>query len=295
MYPSDWCGPPGGGTIGEAWTSPEGLSTLPEYAQWIKDENAAQPEGPNHPSVLFNAMIHPLIPYGIQGTIWYQGENNSGKAFAYRTLFPALIKSWRDAWGEGDFPFLYVQLAPWISTERDWAELREAQLFALKASPRTAMAVITDYGDCGDVHPRHKEPVGARLALAARKIAYGQDLVYSGPIYKSMKIHDDAMTLSFDHIGSGLTAKGGQLKGFVIAGKDRKFVDAKASIVGGDKVVVSSPNITHPVAVRFGWADCPDVNLFNREGLPASPFRTDDWPTDALCERYCQMLWMEPF
>ncbi len=272
-----------GGTFAEAWTSPEGFKTLPEYASWIADEYAKKPDGPNHPSVLYNAMIHPLVPYAIRGAIWYQGESNAGKAFKYRELFPTMIKSWRDAWGQGDFPFLFVQLAPFgkITTEpgdSNWAELREAQLLTTKTCPSTGMAVITDLGDPADIHPRQKEPVGARLALAARKIAYGENIVYSGPIYKGMKRGRTEITVYFDHVGGGLAAKDGELKGFEIAGADQKFVNATAKIVGGNKVVVSSPTITNPVAVRYGWSNCPIVNLFNAEGLPASPFRTDDFP-----------------
>jgi len=272
-----------GGTFAEAWTSPEGFKAMPDYGSWVADENSKKPTGPNHPSVLYNAMINPLIPYAIKGAIWYQGESNAGAAFKYRTLFPMMIKSWRDAWGEGDFTFLFVQLAPFMKInpepeESAWAELREAQLLTTKTSPKAGMAVITDVGDPGNIHPTKKEPVGGRLALAARGIAYGQNIVYSGPIYKGMKRSGASIMLYFDNVGGGLVAKDGDLKGFTVAGADKKFVNATAKIIGGNKVVVSSPSVTNAVAARYGWANCPVVNLFNAEGLPASPFRTDDFP-----------------
>lgn len=272
-----------GGTFAEAWTSLEGFKALPEYSSWIADEYAAKVnDGPNRPSVLYNAMVNPLVPYAIKGAIWYQGEANSNKAYKYRTLFPTMIKSWRDAWGEGNFPFLFVQLAPYMKIqskpqESHWAELREAQLFTANACPNTAMAVITDVGNPDDIHPTQKEPVGARLAIAARKIAYGENIVFSGPIYKGMKVCKNSIKLYFNHVGGGLVAKGGELTGFTIAGKDRKFVNATAKIVDDNKVIVSSPAVTQPVAVRYGWAHCPVVNLWNKEDLPASPFRTDDF------------------
>lgn len=272
-----------GGTFAQAWTSPQGLKALPEYDQWVKDENEKQASGPNHASVLYNAMINPLIPYAVKGAIWYQGEANAGKAYQYITLFPGMIKSWREAWGEGDFPFLFVQLAPFtVGWHESWAELREAQLLTLKNSPRTGMAVTTDVGNPTNIHPTDKEPVGARLALAARKIAYGQNIVFSGPIYKGMKRDAKGITLYFDHVGSGLVAKDGDLKGFMLAGADNKFVEAKASIVGGNKVLVTNPAVADPANVRYGWTDCPVVNLFNKEGLPASPFRTDSLPMTTM-------------
>ncbi len=234
------------------------------------------------PSALFNAMVAPLIPYAIRGVIWYQGESNVGRAYQYRKLFPALIASWRKAWGQGDFPFLFVQLANYLPrrsepSESAWAELREAQLLTFKTVPNTGMAVAIDIGEADDIHPRNKQDVGKRLALAALAIAYGQKIVWSGPIYRSMRIEGNRIRLFFDHVGSGLVAKGDKLVGFAIAGKDRKFVWAKAEIEG-DTVVVWSEQVPEPVAVRYGWADNPECNLYNREGLPASPFRTDDWP-----------------
>jgi len=234
------------------------------------------------PCSLFNGMIAPLAPYAMRGVIWYQGESNARNAAAYRRTFPALIRSWRKAWGQGDFPFLFVQLAnfhqqPAQPVESQWAELREAQTMAL-AVPNTAMAVAIDIGEADDIHPKNKQDVGRRLALGALKLAYGRDIVHSGPIYKSMTTENGAIRLRFGHVGSGLIAKdGGVLKGFAVAGEDRRFVWAEAHI-DGDSVVVSSRQVARPVAVRYGWADNPDCNLYNREGLPASPFRTDDWP-----------------
>ena len=276
-----------GGTFAQAWMSPDGWKALPEYGQWVAAENAKQATGPNHPSVLYNAMINPLIPYAIKGAIWYQGESNAGRAYQYISLFPNMIESWRNAWKQGDFPFLFVQLAPFEGPARSlmaesWAELRESQLLTAKTCPNTGMAVITDAGDPVDIHPTRKEPVGARLALAARKIAYGQDIVHSGPIYKGMKKTGGSIRLYFDSIGSGLVAKDGALKGFTIAGADNVFVEATASILDGNKVIVSSPMVANPVSVRYGWSNCPDVNLFNAEGIPATPFRTDSLPMKTM-------------
>lgn len=237
---------------------------------------------PNTPTVLYNAMIHPLRPFAFRGAIWYQGESNAGRAYEYRKLFPTMIESWRKAWGGDDFPFLFVQLAPWQAIdsepkESNWAELREAQLLTAEHVKNTGMAVITDVGDPKDIHPRQKAPVGARLALAARALAYKEKITYSGPIYDRMHIEANKIVLSFKHVGKGLEARDGELHGFAIAGKDRKFHNAQARIVG-DKVEVWSDKVPSPVAVRYGWANCPVVNLWNKDGLPASPFRTDDFP-----------------
>ena len=243
------------------------------------------PFGPGHPhspAGLYNAMIAPLIPYGIQGAIWYQGESNVSRAYQYRKLFRAMIQNWRSDWRQGDFPFLFVQLANFMAvnpepTESAWAELREAQLMTL-ALQNTGMAVIIDIGEAKDIHPKNKQDVGKRLALWALARTYRKGLIYSGPIYDSMKVEGNKIVLSFDNIGGGLVCEGGQpLKGFAIAGADRKFVWARATIEG-DTVVVSSDKVSQPVAVRYAWADNPVCNLYNKEGLPASPFRTDDWP-----------------
>ena len=237
----------------------------------------------NTPTVLFNAMIAPLVPYGIRGAIWYQGESNASRAYQYRTLFPTMILDWRRHWAQGDFPFLFVQLANFLPVdpkpvESDWAELREAQLHTL-AFPKTGMACAIDIGEEKDIHPKNKQDVGKRLALAARHIAYGEtDLVFSGPIYRFMEVETGKIRLHFDHVGGGLVAKdGNELTGFAIADKAGKFVWAEAEI-DGDTVVVSSPKVPEPAAVRYGWANNPVCNLYNKEGLPASPFRTDSWP-----------------
>ncbi|MFC1692815.1 sialate O-acetylesterase [Candidatus Latescibacterota bacterium] len=237
---------------------------------------------PHIPSWVHNAMIAPLVPYAIKGVIWYQGESNSGRAYQYRKLLPALINDWRRLFGQGDFPFLIVQLANIREPDKEpqentWAELREAQLMALDV-PRTALAVTIDIGDAHHVHPKNKQDVGKRLALGALKVAYNRDIVHSGPIYDSKTVRDGMIHLRFTNIGSGLvTTVGESLKGFAIAGEDKKFVWAKA-LIEGDEVIVRSDDVPNPVAVRYGWAMNPVCNLYNREGLPASPFRTDDWP-----------------
>ncbi|MEI6491626.1 MAG: sialate O-acetylesterase [Verrucomicrobiota bacterium] len=222
-------------------------------------------------TALFNGMVAPLIPYAIKGVIWYQGESNNGKPFEYRTLFPRLIADWREKWGEGDFPFLFVQIAPY---KDDVPEVREAQFLTWKKTPNTAMAVTVDVGDANNIHPKQKEPVGQRLAIAARALVYGEKIEYSGPEYDSMKVDKNRAILNFNHIGSGLVAKDGPLKGFTIAGADKHFVEAKAEI-RGDTVVVTSEQISSPAAVRYGFTNIPDGNLWNKEGLPASTFRTD--------------------
>jgi sialate O-acetylesterase len=233
------------------------------------------------PLGLYNGMIAPLLNYTIKGVIWYQGESNTARPREYQKLFPALIADWRRQWNQGDFPFLYVQLANYMQakdqpSESNWAELREAQLRTLTV-PDTAMAVAIDIGEWNDVHPLNKEDVGKRLALGAQKVAYGDEtVVYSGPVYQSMKIEGKRINLTFTHIGSGLIAKGGELKHFAIAAADKKFVWAKAKIQG-DKVIVWNDDIPNPVAVRYAWADNPEgANLYDKEGLPASPFRTDE-------------------
>jgi len=267
-----------------------------QLAQWRQDSDKAESDGapvptaptapddprrnPWRPSGLFNAMIMPLTPYAIRGAIWYQGESNAGRAAQYRKLFPAMIRDWRRVWEEGDFPFLFVQLANW-SVPRpgsDWSELREAQLMTLSL-PKTGMAVTIDIGDASDIHPKNKQDVGYRLALAAQAIAYGRDVIYSGPIYESMAVEGEKVRLRFKYVYDGLMAKNSpsqNVSGFEIAGADHKFVAAEAKI-DGDTVVVRSEKAPHPVAVRYAWAMNPYCNLYNRAGLPASPFRTDDW------------------
>lgn len=304
LIQSDW-----GGSPAEVWMSQAALEANADYKANILDKypdalKAAQdniakhkaskattpaPRLPWKPTELYNGMIHPILGYGIKGAIWYQGESNAGRAYQYRSLFADMIKNWRKDWGQGDFPFLFVQLAPWDKNkkrsleditkepvESDWAELREAQSLTLKL-PKTGMVVITDVGDKDDIHPTKKQPVGERLALAARALVYNEKIVYSGPMYKNMKVKGNVVTLSFDHVGSGLEAKGSKLTGFAICGEDKKWVWADAE-TDGKVVTVSNASVAKPIAVRYGWADFPVVNLFNKEGLPASPFRTDEFP-----------------
>ena len=238
------------------------------------------------PLGLYNAMIAPLLPYSIKGVIWYQGEANANRPAEYSQLFPALIKNWRIKWAGmhtmQDFPFLYVQLTSFMASQpqpanSNWAQLREAQLKTL-AVPNTAMVVTTDIGEWNDIHPLNKEDVGKRLALAAGKLAYNDSLtISSGPLYQNMTREGNKIILQFTNTGSGLIAKNGDLKHFAIAGPDRKFRWAHAEIVN-NKVVVWHEDISDPVAVRYAWADNPgEANLFNKEGLPASPFRTDNF------------------
>jgi sialate O-acetylesterase len=231
------------------------------------------------PSIYYNGMLAPLLPYAIRGAIWYQGESNTGRPAEYQTVFTAMIKNWRHDWHQGTFPFLFVQLAPFMKIEPEpqesaWAELREAQRLTSLTVPNTALAVIADAGDEKDIHPKRKDIVGARLALAARAIAYDEKIEYSGPVYDHMNVEGDRVVLTFRHVGGGLVARGGSVQGFTIAGKDRRFVNAEARIQDA-KVVVWSPRVTEPVTVRFGWANYPVVNLWNNEGLPASPFSTE--------------------
>jgi sialate O-acetylesterase len=308
-----------GGSPAEVWIRNELLAAHPDYrrqiletypaqeqnyraelAKWEAEAAALAKDGktpsrgrpwqPWRPSELYNGMIAPLVPYGIRGAIWYQGESNADRAWQYRTLFPDMIRNWRVDWDQGDFAFLAVQLAPWDKNrkrapyeieseigESAWAELREAQFIATKSLPAVGLAVITDVGDKDDIHPAKKAPVGGRLALLARSIAYRERLVANGPTFRKMKIKDGVVKLDFDHIGGGLESRGGTLRGFTLCGADRKFMPALGEIQG-DQVVLHTPMIPEPVAVRYGWADYPMVNLFNREGLPASPFRTDDFP-----------------
>ncbi len=248
--------------------------------------SAAVAIGPNsYPTLLSNGMISPLIPFAIKGAIWYQGEANDHRAFQYRKAFPLMITDWRRRWGLGDFPFYFVQLASFNANNGNsekgsgWAELREAQTMTLSL-PNTGMAVTTDIGEAKDIHPRNKQDVGKRLAAIALNKNYNLANEYSGPVYQSMKIIGDTIVLSFTHLGSGLVAKNkyGYLQGFEIAGADKKFYFAKA-FIKDNSVVVFNENVTRPAAVRFGWADdAGENNLFNKEGFPAGPFRTDNWP-----------------
>jgi len=233
----------------------------------------------HRPGNLYNGMIAPLCPYAIRGGIWYQGESNAGRAQTYGLQLATMIRNWRADWGY-EFPFAWVQLPNFQTpqsqpSEGGWALVREQMLQTL-AVPKTGMAVTIELGEANNIHPKNKQDVGKRLALWALAEVYGKDIVYSGPIYKDMKREDGRIILSFDHVDGGLVAKGGKLRGFAIAGEDRQFVWAEAGIEG-DTVVVSSPEVKQPVAVRYAWASNPDCNLYNKAGLPASPFRTDQW------------------
>ncbi|WP_224997794.1 sialate O-acetylesterase [Cesiribacter sp. SM1] len=252
--------------------------------KYMKDLEPAIPTIKNYhkyPTYLYNAMINPVIPYGIRGFIWYQGEDNVSAPQDYRTLFPMLISDWRIRWKQGYLPFLYVQLANYMEqkaepAESNWAALREAQAMAL-AQPNTAMASIIDVGEADDIHPKNKQEVGRRLALLAKNMVYNKPVQAYGPLYQSAEIAGDQVKINFTETGSGLATRGnGQLKGFAIAGSDGKFYWANAAI-DGNGVIVSSEKVKKPVAVRYAWADNPDANLINNEGLPAVPFRTDNW------------------
>ena len=301
-----------GGTPAESWTSRAALETnlelqslvdaydkavfnYPDSLQKFKDNEAALLKkqvaedktpllqkliAPTDPlrytrscSVLFNAMINPLIPYAFKGVIWYQGEGNSSRAKQYQTLFPTMIADWRRQWNIGDFPFLFVQIAPHRGMT---PEIREAQLLTWQKTPNTAMIVTIDCGDTADIHPSNKRPVGERLALAARALAYGEkNLAYSGPVYQAFKVMDNKIILSFTHIANGLVAKDSDdLWGFTISEDGKTFFPAKAEIKG-NSVIVYNENMSKPKAVRYAFINNANGNLFNSEGLPASPFRTD--------------------
>ncbi|HEY8938353.1 MAG TPA: sialate O-acetylesterase [Cyclobacteriaceae bacterium] len=263
-----------------------GASKISLAGKWLytKDLEPAFPKILNYqyyPTVLFNAMIHPVIPYGIKGFIWYQGEANAQAAYNYRKLFPMLITDWRKRWQQGNLPFLFVQLANYMKTkplpsESEWAELREAQTLTL-SQPNTGMACIIDIGEANDIHPKNKQEVGRRLALIANKLAYRQNVIAYGPTYKNYKKEGNRIRISFTNTGSGLSTKDGkEVTGFAIAGKDKQFYWAKA-IIEGNEIIVYSDKVAGPVAVRYAWADNPECNLINSEHLPAIPFRTDEW------------------
>jgi sialate O-acetylesterase len=232
----------------------------------------------HQPTVLFNGMIHPAIPYAIRGAIWYQGESIVGGSNGI-TLYPhvmeTMVKTWRKLWGEGDFPFYAVQL-PALQNISNNPRVREGQA-AILSLPNTGLAVTLDIGDPKDVHPHNKEPLGDRLMRIALANVYHRNLEFSGPVYESMTVEGMTIRVKFSHLGGGLVAKDGPLKWFQISGADRQFVDADAKI-DGDSVVVSRPDVTMPEAVRYAWDNYPDgCNLYNAAGLPAAPFRTDQW------------------
>ena len=311
-----------GGTRIEPWTPPVGLDAVPalesiskevqdvqanyreqlpekmrDIEAWIAETRKALETGahltqmPNNthplahqgrPTALYNGMVHPILPYAIRGALWYQGESNLRDGMLYHEKMKALINGWREVWGQGDFPFYFVQLAPFNYGGRDASpfflpQIWEAQAATL-ALPNTGMAVITDIGNLRDIHPRNKQEVGRRLALWALAKTYGrEDVTHSGPLYKSMAVEGNAIRLTFDAVGSGLMAQDEKpLTWFEIAGEDKQFVEAQATI-DGDTIIVSSEAVAKPVAARFGWHQSAEPNFVNKEGLPASPFRTDSW------------------
>lgn len=306
-----------GGTPAEAWTSQEALEAEPalasilegaekkraDYAdamqQWRSDVEAAKASGsepPAEPALpfsvrnrhmptgLYNGMIHPLIPFGIRGVVWYQGESNTWRAHQYRTLLPVMIADWRSRWGVGDFPFGIVQIANYFDPRfppinGSWPELREAQLMTAQSVPQTGLVVTTDVGNPTDIHPTDKKTVGDRLAQWALGTTYDKDVVPSGPMFREAEYKDGTFILHFDHAGTGLATSDGQpVRGVVIGEEPKKFRWATVEIQG-DTLVVTSDRYKNPTSVRYGWADNPNWgNLTNKEGLPASPFRTDDWP-----------------
>jgi len=270
------------GRSGEMWLEASGKKQSLE-GEW-KYSNTLEPAMPKverfnwKPGVLYNGMIQPIAGYGIRGAIWYQGESNADKPHLYNELFEAMIEDWRIRWRQGNFPFLFVQLANFMERkdlpqESQWAELREAQTQALQL-PNTGMATIIDIGEANDIHPRNKQDVGRRLWAAARKVVFNEEVVFSGPSFSSQEIQGDRIILSFDQVGSGLMTTSGDPVGFAIAGADKQFVWAEAKIEG-DQVVVWNDQIANPEYVRYAWADNPACNLYNKEGLPAVPFRTD--------------------
>lgn len=311
-----------GGTVAESWVRKETLATdtdfypilerfskrvlefpksLKQYEsqlqQWQQNEDqdkGEQPQKPvlrhkNSPSSLYNGMIAPIVPYKIKGVLWYQGESNRNRGWQYRKLFPALIENWRNDWGQGPFSFYFVQIAPYQYGDENKnlvAELRDAQLHTMNTVVNTGMAVTTDIGDINDIHPTDKAIVANRLFLWAMANDYGRkNTVCSGPIYKSMVVEGSNIRIMFDYLGQGLVSTAFKpLEGFEIAGEDQKFYPAKA-FIERNTVLVGNIDIAAPVAVRFGWDKTATPNLTNRQGLPASPFRTDDWPAVSINEK----------
>ena len=265
------------GTQIEGWIPRSAYAADPAIAPMLA--TVKTPLQSTMPTVIYNSRIHPLAPFALRGVLWYQGESNTSRPALYRSELPALIRGWRQAWGQGDFPFLIVQLPNFQAAkeqpaESQWAELREAQALACRL-PNADYAVTIDIGDAQDIHPRNKQEVARRLARIALNTTYGGKAEYSGPRLRQMEIQGRSVRLSFTQLGGGLVANGGgRLTGFVLAGADGKFVWADAAIVG-DTVMVSSPRVAAPVAVRYAWADNPSGNLANKLGLPAAPFHTD--------------------
>jgi len=305
-----------GGSACEAWINRETLAADPQYKplldRWenieknyennvaafnervakAKAEGKAPPPPNQHPDAqmkgnarpgnIYNGVLKPTIGYGIRGVIWYQGESNASRAYQYRNLFPLMIKSWRDEWKQGDFSFYYVQLADFMAEKSEpadsaWAELREAQTMTMSALPKTGQAVIIDIGEGKDIHPKNKQDVAKRLARWALANDYGVNVPYRSPEYASMEKKDGKIVLKFNHTGGGFRLFDvNEPRGFAIAGDDQKFVNAQAKVVG-ETVEVWSDQVKDPVAVRYAWADNPVCNVYSVNGLPLTPFRTDDW------------------
>jgi sialate O-acetylesterase len=278
LIQSDW-----GGTRAEAWMPKATFDSLnlpyePAWTQeWLHPKQnpaSTQPakERPYEaPAVLYNSMIAPFAGYAMRGAAWYQGETNTAYPVDYRRVLGAMITSWRDAWGEGEFPFLIVQLPNFEGPTRDWVALRKSQQQVTKDLPNVAMAVTIDLGEAKNIHPTRKQPVGHRLAVLAEKTVYGRDVPYSGPTFKSMQSSGGEITVSFDHADGGLVSKG-EVQGFEIAGDDGKFFPAKAKITGDDQVVLSADGVASPKMVRYGWQNNPTCTLYNKADLPAAPF-----------------------
>jgi sialate O-acetylesterase len=287
-----------GGSACEAWIRRDRLEGNPLYANQLanwdriaaeydktKDPKQRDQLAGNHrPANLYHARLGPILGFAIRGAIWYQGESNAGRAYQYREMFPLMIQNWREDWGQGDFPFYWVQLADFMAEKPQpgdsaWAELREAQTMTQDRLANTGQAVIIDIGEAADIHPRNKAEVAKRLARWALARNYGRDIVCQSPRYESMTIEGDAIVLKFKDVGGGLrTVDSGEVKGFAVAGDDRQWSWAEAKITRPDRVTVRSSAVPKPVAVRYAWADNPVCNLYNKVGLPVTPFRTDDWP-----------------
>jgi len=301
-----------GGSAAEAWVDRRDLEADPDFVKMIKEWDAIvakhdeltslqesqlddekksqvatlknQIRGNHRPGNIYNGVLKSHLGYGIRGVIWYQGESNAGRAYQYRKLFPFMIQKWREAWGQGDFPFYYVQLADYMDesdkpTESGWAELRESQTMTMSLLPHTGQAVTIDIGEGKDIHPKNKADVGKRLARWALANDYGIEVAFRSPQYESMEMVDDKLALKFLYAANGwrpFDTK--EPQGFQIAGEDRNFVWAKAEIQKDNSILVSSPEITKPVAVRYAWSNNPKCNLYGSNGLPLTPFRTDDWP-----------------
>lgn len=277
-----------GGATCEAWIEPRLLLEHPELSGLVSPARLEKTPENQRAGALRDGMLEPLRPFAIKGVVWYQGEANAGRAWQYRLLFPTLVESWRQDWEQGDFPFYFVQLANFMAPRpqpgnSSWAEIREAQSQAALQLRNVGRAVAIDVGETADVHPKDKKPVGERLALLALARTYGVDVVCDGPEFRSMRVDGNRVVLTFDNIAGGLKiganaqSDDAELRGFAVAGADRKFYWAKAEI-DGETVVVSAPEVERPVAVRYAWADNPICNLTNGAGLPASPFRSDVWP-----------------